>query len=275
MNWIESIILGIVQGLTEFLPVSSSGHLVLFQQLFGLSEPALLFDISVHVGTLVAVIIVFRKELAGLLSALIRTPTMIWAAGGVRPLYAANSQFRLMVLIIVGSVPTAVIGLVFANMAERLFSTIWLVGIALLFTATFLWFTRRKASIGRPVRKMDVRDALIIGLAQGLAIIPGISRSGTTISTALYLGLDRDLAGRFSFLLAIPAILGALVLGLDPETFHSTIPLGVILAGSISAAVVGYLALKILLVLVRNGQLHRFAPYCWTVGALALLISIL
>jgi undecaprenyl-diphosphatase len=267
--------LGIVQGLTEFLPVSSSGHLVLFQQLFGLTEPALLFDISVHVGTLVAVILVFRKELAELLSALIRTPTMIWAAGGVAPLYAANAQFRLMVMIIMGSLPTAAIGLIFANVAERLFSTIWLVGIALVVTATFLWFTRHKVATGRMVRDMEIRDALILGVAQGLAIIPGISRSGATISTALYLGLDRDLAGRFSFLLAIPAILGALVLGLDTEAFHSNIPLGVILAGSISAATVGYLALRILLVLVRNGQLHRFAPYCWTVGALALLISIL
>lgn len=274
MNWFESIILGIVQGLTEFLPVSSSGHLVLFQTLFGMTEPALLFDICLHVGTLLAVIAVFRVELTALLSALVRTPTMIWSAGGVSSLYTVNPQFRLMVLIVLGSVPTAVMGVLFAKMAEQIFSAVWLVGVALLITATFLWFTRGQIQPGRMVKKMSVRDALVIGVAQGFAIIPGISRSGATISAALYLGLDRDLAGRFSFLLAIPAILGALVLGIDGEAFHTDIPLGIILAGSICAAVVGYLALRILLHLVRKGKLYRFAPYCWTVGAIALILSI-
>jgi undecaprenyl-diphosphatase len=275
LNWIESLILGVVQGLTEFLPVSSSGHLVLFQQLFGLTEPALLFDISLHVGTLAAVVVVFRKELGALFSALIRTPTLIWSAGGVAPLYTTNPQFRMMVLIVTGSVPTAIMGVLFAHMAEQLFSHLWPVGFALIVTATFLWFTRRKAPTGRSVREMTLRDALIIGIAQGVAIIPGISRSGATISTALYLGLDRDLAGRFSFLLAIPAILGALVLGLDKEAFHSDIPFPIILAGTVCAALVGYLALRILLHLVRAGQLHRFAPYCWIVGVLALILAVL
>jgi undecaprenyl-diphosphatase len=275
LNWIESIILGIVQGLTEFLPVSSSGHLVLFQSLFGLTEPALLFDISVHVGTLAAVVAVFRGELWALVSAVFRAPMMIRSAGGVSRLYAGDSQFRMLVLIVVGSIPTAVMGLLFAKIAEQLFSSIGLVGIALIITATFLWFTRRKIQAGRQVQKMGMRDALVIGIAQGLAIIPGISRSGATISAALYLGLDRDLAGRFSFLLAMPAILGALVLGLDGEAFHTSIPLAVILAGSFCAALVGYLALRILLNMVRKGHLYRFAPYCWAVGAIAFLFSIL
>jgi undecaprenyl-diphosphatase len=274
LNWFESIILGIVQGLTEFLPVSSSGHLVLFQTLFGLTEPALLFDVCLHVGTLLAVAAVFSRELGALLSVVFRSPAMIRSAGGVSRLYADDSQFRLLVLIVVGSIPTAAIGFLFAKMAEQLFSTVWLVGIALLITATFLWFTRRKTQLGRPLRQMDMRDALVIGVAQGLAIIPGISRSGATISAALYLGLDRDLAGRFSFLLAIPAILGALILGLDKEAFHTTIPLTVILTGSFCAALVGYLALRMLLQLVHKGHLYRFAPYCWTIGAIALLVSI-
>ena len=166
-------------------------------------------------------------------------------------------------------------GLLFADMAEHLFSTLWLVGLALVVTGSFLWRTRRRAPSGRTMAKMRLGDALVIGLVQGLAIIPGISRSGATISTALYLGLDRDLAGRFSFLLSIPAILGALVLGLDQETFQNTIPLGIILAGSFCAALVGYIALRILMHLVRKGKLHRFAPYCWIVGVLALIIAIL
>jgi undecaprenyl-diphosphatase len=121
---------------------------------------------------------------------------------------------------------------------------------------------------------MRLKDALIIGLIQGLAIIPGISRSGATISAALYLGVDRELAGRFSFLLSIPAILGALVLGLDSEAFHTDLPMGTIVLGSLAAAFVGYLALVVLLKMVKKGQLHRFAPYCWLVGITAIVISI-
>lgn len=273
MNWIEAVALGVVQGLTEFLPVSSSGHLVLFQHLFGLDEPELLFDICVHVGTLLAVLVVFYRDILDLLSTLVRLPKLALAAGGVRSLFVNHSEFRLMVMIVLGCVPTAVLGILFAKIAEQLFGTIWLVGIALLTTGTFLWFTQRQKHGGRPVRKMQLKDALLIGLVQGLAIIPGISRSGATISTALYLGVDRELAGRFSFLLAIPAILGALVLGLDSEAFHTTLPAGTILLGSLAAAVVGYIALVVLLKMVKKGQLHRFAPYCWLVGIMAVVYS--
>lgn len=120
---------------------------------------------------------------------------------------------------------------------------------------------------------MRLKDALIIGFIQGLAIIPGISRSGATISAALYLGVDRELAGRFSFLLAIPAIIGALVLGMDSEAFHTDLSMGTIVLGSLTAAVVGYLALLVLLKMVKKGQLHRFAPYCWLVGLAAIVLS--
>jgi undecaprenyl-diphosphatase len=142
-------------------------------------------------------------------------------------------------------------------------------------TGTFLWFTRTQKTVGRTIRQMKLKDALLIGLVQGLAIVPGISRSGATISAALYLGVDRELAGRYSFLLAIPAIMGALVLGLDSEAFHTTVPAGTILLGSLAAAVVGYLALLILLKMVKKGHLHRFAPYCWLVGTMAIVVSII
>ncbi len=275
MSRIEAIVLGIVQGLTEFLPVSSSGHLVLFQHLFGLQNPELLFDICVHGGTLVAVLIVFRYDLADMLGCLFRLPGLARQAGGWASLTAAHKEVRLMAMIIVGSIPTAVIGVFFAKMAEELFGTIWLVGAALLITGTFLWFTRSQAAAGRSIKEMGLTDALIIGVVQGLAIIPGISRSGSTISAALYLGLDRELAGRFSFLLAIPAIVGALVLGLDGDAFQTTLPVGTILMGSIAAGLVGYVALVVLLKLVKKGQLYRFAPYCWLVGMGALAVSLL
>ncbi|MEJ2155720.1 MAG: undecaprenyl-diphosphate phosphatase [Desulfobacteraceae bacterium] len=273
MNWIEAVVLGIVQGLTEFLPVSSSGHLVLFQHLFGLVEPELLFDICVHVGTLAAVLVVFYRDILNLLSTLVRLPGLVRDYGGMGALFTDHPEFRLMVMIVLGCVPTALLGGLFAKIAEQLFGTIWLVGISLLITGTFLWFTRSQKHSGHSIRQMRLKDALLIGLVQGLAIIPGISRSGATISAALYLRLDRELAGRFSFLLAIPAILGAMVLGLDSEAFQTTLPAVTILLGSLAAAAVGLIALVVLLRMVKKGQLHRFAPYCWIAGGVALAIS--
>ncbi len=275
MSRIEAIVLGIVQGLTEFLPVSSSGHLVLLQHLFGLHEPELLFDICVHVGTLMAGLVVFYRDLAGIIGALTRMPILWQQAGGFLPLMSDHKEFRLMLMIVVGSLPTALIGIGFAKIAQELFGTIWLVGLALMVTGTFLWFSRQRTERGRSLEEMRPVDALIIGVVQGLAIIPGISRSGATISAALYFGLDRELAGRFSFLLAIPAILGALVLGLDSDAFQTTLPVGTILLGSAAACVVGYLALVILLKMVKKGQLYRFAPYCWLVGLAALAGSMI
>lgn len=274
MNWIEALVLGVVQGLTEFLPVSSSGHLVLFQHFFGLVEPELLFDISVHVGTLLAVLVVFYRDILQILDALVRLPGLVRSAGGWGALFTGHPEIRLMAMIMSGCIPTALLGIFFAKVAEQLFGTLWLVGAALLVTGTFLWFTQRQKTVGRPIGQMRLKDALIIGLIQGLAIIPGISRSGATISAALYLGVDRELAGRFSFLLAIPAILGALVLGLDGEAFHTDLPLGTIVLGSLTAAFVGYLALVVLLKMVKKGQLYRFAPYCWLVGITAIVLSI-
>ena len=143
----------------------------------------------------------------------------------------------------------------------------------LLVTGTLLWMTRKISGDGRPVGRTTLKDALIIGIVQGLAILPGISRSGSTISTALFLGVDRKVAGRYSFLLSIPAIVGALVLGLDTPELHTTIPLGTIIAGSVVSAMVGWVALVILLRVVDRGQLHRFAPYCWLVGTITLFLA--
>lgn len=274
MNWIEAIVLGIVQGLTEFLPVSSSGHLVLFQHLFGWTEPELLFDISVHMGTLVAVLVVFYRDLVAFVKTLFQLPSLSRLAGGFGKLLKENTEVRLMAMIIVGSVPTAILGLFFAGAAEEIFSSVTLVGITLMVTGTFLWFTKKRIGSGYEIPAMGWLHGIIIGIVQGLAIIPGISRSGATISAALYLGMDRQTAFRFSFLLSIPAIMGAFVLGLDGEAFAGRVPVGLMLIGSLSAAVVGYIALKILLRMVISGWLYRFAPYCWIVGVLALALSI-
>lgn len=275
MTTIEAIVLGIIQGLSEFLPVSSSGHLVLFQHLFGLKEPELLFDICLHVGTLMAVLIVFYKEILEILTALLQIPSRMKQAGGLLRLFQVDPAIRMALLIVVGSIPTALIGLVFKEMTDKLFGSILLVGCMLLVTGSLLWFTRNISGRGRQVEKTWMKDALIIGVVQGLAILPGISRSGSTISTALFLGVDRKMAGRYSFLLSIPAIVGALVLGLDTPELHTTIPLMTILLGSIASALTGWLALVILLKVVDRGQLHRFAPYCWVVGLLSLAFAFL
>jgi undecaprenyl-diphosphatase len=273
LNTIEAIVLGIVQGLTEFLPVSSSGHLVLFQNLFGMHEPELLFDICLHVGTLAAVLLVFYREILEILIALVQIPGRMRSAGGIRNLLAGDASIRMALLIVVGSIPTALIGLLFKEIVDQLFGSLIIVGCMLLVTGTLLWLTRKIRSRGRTIERTTLKDALIIGIVQGLAILPGISRSGATISAALFLGVDRKLAGRYSFLLSIPAIVGALVLSLDTPELHTTIPLGTILAGSFISAVVGWMALVVLLRVVDRGQLHRFAPYCWLVGWVTLIIA--
>lgn len=265
-----AVTLGVVQGLTEFLPVSSSGHLVLFQNLFGFKEPELLFDISLHVGTLLAICLVFFRELRSLVTTLLRLPRLLTAAGGIKPLFVENEDVRLACLIVLGSVPTAFMGLMFHRVADRIFGSVGIVGTMLLITGTFLWLTRRLAGHSRQLRQVYSRDALTIGLVQGMAILPGISRSGSTICAALFLGVDRELAGRYSFLLSIPAILGALVLGLDGSLAGSSVSTEMMLLGGATAAVTGYVALKILMRVVRQGRLYRFAPYCWAVGLAAL-----
>ena len=271
MDPLQAVGLGIIQGLTEFLPVSSSGHLVIFQHLFGLEEPELLFDISVHIGTLVAICVIFFKEILSIIQALIHLPKLTASAGGIRHLIAENEEVRIAVLIIAGSVPTAILGIFFSKMTDQIFGTLWIVGLMLLITGTLLWFTRKIHLEGRTIKAVNLKDALVIGLIQGLAILPGISRSGSTISVALFLGIDRELAGRYSFLLSIPAILGAFLIGLDSSITKASASVEMMLLGGAIAGIVGCMALKVLLHLVKKGQLHRFAPYCWTIGGLALV----
>lgn len=273
MEGIKVFILGLVQGLTEFLPVSSSGHLVLFQHAFGMKEPELLLDICLHVGTLAAVCGVFYKEILKLAAVLIRLPRLTRDAGGVFPLFQKNPDFRTLALIGFGSVPTAALGLFFHGQSDALFGTTRLAGILLLVTGVLLFFTRKRSGPGRPIGAMRVRDALIIGVAQGMAILPGLSRSGATISTALFLGIQRKTAGPFSFLLSIPAILGALALEMRSALTLSPVSVKMLLLGTAAATVTGVFALKLLLRFVNQGRLSVFAPYCWAVGLAALMVS--
>ncbi len=270
----DAALLGVIQGLTEFLPVSSSGHLVLFQNLFGLTEPEIYFDISVHVGTLAAICVFFYKDLKGIAAALFSTSTWNARKGGFSESFAQKPEIRLFLLILAGTVPTAFIGLLLRPIAPKIFSSVQLVGIMLFVTGLLLWLTRRLKKGGRHVGQITVWDALCIGIIQGLAIFPGISRSGATIAVGLFRGLDRETAARYSFLLSIPAILGAMVLELGQTPASDFPPARVVLLGAFIAAAVGYVALTILIHLVKKGDLHYFAPYCWVVGLVTIVSSL-
>ena len=252
----QAVGLGFLQGLTEFLPVSSSGHLVLGQRLLGLTEPELLFDVAVHAGTLLAVVAVFWRDLWDMLRGL-------WDPAG--------PGRRLIWLVVAGSIPTAILGLAARDFFERMFSSLAAVGIALLLTGALVWVTRYLPRGHRDLNRTGAGRAFWVGLAQGLAITPGLSRSGTTISVGLMLGLERRLAAHYSFLLSIPAVGGALLLQGREAILAGGAPLTPLVVGGLAAAVSGYGALRLLLGVVQAGRLHLFAPYCWLLGLTALI----
>ena len=269
MNVIETIILGIIQALTEFLPVSSSGHLVIFQNILGFKDPELFLDCSLHLGTLFAVIIFFRNDIKKMIADLIRIAT---SAEGSRA-KVSKLKDSMLLWVVVGSIPTGIIGLVFRTELENLFGSVIMVGWMLILTGIILALTRlipRDANR----KRLGLLIAFAVGIAQGLAIIPGISRSGSTIACGFLCGLEREQAGRFSFILSIPAIIGALAIQMD---FNALNRVGIIpvFAGFITSAIVGFFALKLLMRMVKKGHLFYFAPYCWAVGLATILFQIL
>jgi undecaprenyl-diphosphatase len=268
---LEALVLGVVQGATEYLPVSSSGHLVIAQHLLGFTEPALLFDIVLHLGTLVAVVWYYRHDLQGLVRHSLLGLRELLAGGSATVVQAKYPCSRLAVLIVIGTIPTAVIGLTFEEAFESLFVSVRATGTMLMVTGLILVSSRLAPSDGRGIGQMRVLDALLIGLAQGLAITPGISRSGATIATALLLGIERETAARYSFLLSIPSIVGALLLELGDSGSDVAFPsLGV---GFLAALVTGYACLTLLVYLVKRGRLAWFAPYCIALGLLAVVLA--
>lgn len=270
METYQAVVLGIIQGLTEFLPVSSSGHLVMGQRLFGLTEPALFFNISLHMGTLAAVLIVFFQEIKSVLLS-VYAFILLRLTGKPKQLGPSESDdLRLALFIVIGSIPTAIIGLMLREISDQLFSSLTLVGVMLLVTAALLWSLRKGVGANRATDLSPARS-LAIGFVQGLAVIPGISRSGSTIVIGLHLGLSRENAAKFSFLLSLPAIAGAEVLSLK-DSFASGVQVDIAtMIGTGVSFVVGYCALKILLGIVKQGRLHLFAPYCALAGVAAII----
>jgi undecaprenyl-diphosphatase len=275
MELYQGIILGIIQGLTEFLPVSSSGHLVLGQIFFGITQSQLTFDISVHMGTLLAVTVIYSSDILAMIASVFRFLSKAVLFKPVSHLANKDKNLRLAGLIIIGSIPTAVIGLILKQFEHVLFSSEILVGSMLILTGIILWVSRNFYFSENNTAGFGIKNAVVIGVSQGLAVIPGISRSGTTIAVGMFLGLDRHTAAKFSFLLSIPAILGAQVLSIrDMINTGLTID-SITIYATIASFITGLIALKILLTLVHSGRFHLFAPYCWLVGSLVLLSKII
>jgi undecaprenyl-diphosphatase len=260
MNTFEAIILGIIQGLTEFLPVSSSGHLEIGHALFGIEgESNLMFDIIVHGATVLSTLVIFRKDIAELFSGLFK---MQW-----------NESTQYITKLIISAIPVAIVGVLFEDQISALFSgNIVFVGSMLLITATLLAFAYF-AKQGK--RKIKFLDAIIIGIAQVLAIVPGISRSGTTIATGMIIGNNKSELAKFSFLMVIIPILGAnfikIISGdLSAQSGIETLPL---VAGFIAAFVSGLIACKWMVKIVRNGKIIYFAIYCAVIGVIAIFAA--
>jgi undecaprenyl-diphosphatase len=273
MDIILAALLGIMQGFTEWFPLSSSGHLVLMQTYYGgnvsLNE-WIFFDISIHIASMLVVLLMFRKEVRTIIISFFRIFPEIRKGKKFKTILKDDPYKLFSVLIIVGTIPTVVIGYVFQRWFETMFDEPLIVGIALVFTGCILMLTYRVKG-SRKLKDMKSTDAISIGVMQGIAIIPGVSRSGTTISTGMVLGIEKETAARFSFILAIPAILGALLLHLnDLQSFTTSLALP-LAVGFILSFIVGYLTLRILLYVIRKDNFHVFSIYCWVLGTFILV----
>lgn len=259
MDFLKAFLLGLIQGLTEFLPVSSSGHLAVTQKILGLEGPILFFDVMLHFGTLIAIFIVFAKDIRLILF------SMISKTSG-QHLGAA----RLGWLAILGTVPIGITGILLHDWIERAFESVPTVGCMFVVTG-FMLFSTRKLGGKRKEKELRVRDAIWVGVCQAIALLPGISRSGMTIGGGLWLGIQREVAVRLSFMMAIPAIVGALVLKLlELPDQVQPIGIGPILIGTLTALLVGLAGLKWLIRLTISGRLHWFAYYLWALGLVML-----
>jgi undecaprenyl-diphosphatase len=268
--WLQAFLLGLVQGLTEFLPVSSSGHLALVQQWLGedftFLEQALVFDLVLHLGTLLPVFYFYRRDLREILRSFFASSPLRHDGGPIAWLRADEHRW-LASMVVVGTVPTGIMGIAFKDFFEARFHNTFDVCLELFISACLLYATKFFAERAEKVQaKLTVWVALLVGIAQGFAIAPGISRSGATIAVALLLGLPRELSARFSFLLSIPAILGAVVLMLKDGLSMQESSYGALVIGFFTSMVFGYLSLVMLVALVKRGGFHKFAYYLWPVS---------
>lgn len=285
MSLLQAILMGLIQGLTEFLPVSSSGHLALFKILFHVKmETGILFDVLLHVGTLIAICAVYYRDLGKLITegcCILRDAfvnVVIFFRNMAKREHEpyrriVNSSYRKFVmLLIVSTIPTGIIGIVGKDVVEMASAILIVPGICLIVTAILLFIADRIPDGGKLPKNVTYTNAFGVGIAQGIATLPGLSRSGTTITACLLSGYQRNFAVKYSFLMSVPAVLGALILELKDITEISVTQTEVVyyIVGMLIAAVVGYICIKTMLVIVRKKKFTGFAIYCLLIGALSI-----
>lgn len=281
MSVLDALILGLVQGLTEFLPVSSSGHLVIMQHYLGVRQIGLGFDVLVHLATLLAVVVYFWPDVKKLVIAFF---SIIRGALGSRSarrtrLDAESRVYRRLVwMVILGAIPAALAGFFLEDFFKKLFESVLVVGLALMATGLILWgaeWLQGQKQRRRELGAMTSLDALLIGIGQAVAIIPGISRSGTTIATALARGLDRVAAARYSFLLSLPVIFGAgLLQARDILKVGVEYSWQALAVGGVASFVAGLLAIRVLMAVLERSKLTIFSYYCWALGLVVVLTQL-
>lgn len=281
MSLFQSIMMGFIQGLTEFLPVSSSGHLAILKELFQIKEPGMFFDVLLHMGTLLAVFVVYYRDIWKLITEFFG---ILGDAGRNLGIFIKNRRYReeepyirvihnsyrkFVMLVIVSTIPTGIIGYVAKDLVEMAGELLIVPGICLIVTAILLFIADHVPDGGKLPRNVTYTNAFLVGIAQGIATLPGLSRSGTTITACLLSGYSRKFAVKYSFIMSIPAILGAMLLEVKDVDFSlltgSEIRNYVI--GTVIAAVVGYICIKTMLVIVRKKKFTVFSIYCLIVGA--------
>ena len=276
MGYIEAIVLGLVQGLSEFLPISSSGHLALLENLFEIKEESVLFfAVLLHIGTLVSIFIVYHEDIYALIKELGLLFKDIFSGKGLR--IEERPIRKLGIMIIVSSIPTAIMGLLFSNFIDKVFGSLIVISICWIITGFILFFSEKLKSNSKEIEGTKHRNAIFIGICQGLAIMPGISRSGSTIVGSLVTGLKREFAVEFAFLISIPAILGSAILefpkaigaGIDPST------IGPMIVGFLVAAISGYFAITTMIRIVSKHKMIYFSYYVWVIGVGTFIYSIL
>ncbi len=272
MEYLQSMLLGLVQGLTEFLPVSSSGHLQIFKDILGADafQSSLTMDILLHIGTLAAVFAVYYKDIWELIRGFFG---MVWDLVRGKPDFKTPYR-RFVLMVILGTIPAGISGILCKDFISEL--PLWGVGLALFGTAALLWVSDKIPAGKYTMETASYPSSILVGLFQAFAILPGLSRSGSTISGARAVGYTKEFAMKFSFILSIPAILGAAILDLkDVFEAGERIAAGPALAGMVVAALSGFFAIRWLLKLVKNSQFHYFSYYCIFAGAIAMILHIL
>ena len=273
MDILQGIIIGIVQGLTEFLPVSSSAHLVFIQNLLGV-ESSLAFDTFLHLGTLIAVVWFFRYDIYRMLKSWWLSLGDI-LQGRFREGFYDDPYKRLAWYVILATIPVGIVGVLFEDSVDALFSgALYVPAFFLFVTGTILYLSQRMPSGNINYNNISKKEALFMGLGQACAILPGLSRSGTTIAAGLTIGLDKEFAAKFSFILSIPAILGAFLLQAKDIGSAMDVNFLPVIFGFIASIIAGYMAIKWMLDLIQNRNLDIFSYYCWLMGLIVFMGSI-